>query len=1207
MTRSPRHSADVGAAVEILDGLEGHVERELGLLAPGTLVAFAIAGEIDQLVLAVELSPALRRQIKPDALAEAIWELAAELALAPLIVFVGPGQLPAAADARARRAACASLLSEGGWPDARAYREGLPESQPEAAPEVALAASSGTEQALSGLWAEVLKLQGAPAPDASFFGLGGTSLAAAQLLLRIQERFGVSPSLERLLDAPTLRALAVELDRAIAAGEHTRETPITPVSRRERLPLSAAQRRMYFLWQLDPDSAAYNICGALALRGVLDVGALQRALDALVARHEALRTRFPEHAGEPYQQIDAPTPVWLRRDDLRQAAPTAREHAARVLRATESQRGFDLGRGPLFRVRLIQLRESEQQLIVTLHHSIADGASMNVLLADLTALYIAASAGRAPQLPALPVQYADYAAWQDQRLASGEAQRQLAYHRAQLGEAQPPLALPSDRPRPATQSFRGARHRFVIAEPLAQQLKALARAHDASSFMLLLAAFELLLSRSAQVEQVHLGLVAENRLRAEAAGLVGPLVNTQVIALAVHERESFAALLGRVKAAVLSGLAHQELPFEQLVEVLQPARDPAYNPLFQVMYNHQQRDLRAVADWPGLDVETLEVGSSATRFDLSLNTEEDHTGKLTAAFVYATDLFDAERIEQLAARFQRLLGVLIEPGAVSQPLAVLPWLEPAERAQLAHWSAPEGPLGEGFVHAWITERAAATPDAIACVFGDESQRYVDLIEDSTALAQRLAAAGAGPDVVVGVLLPRSLALPAAVLGILQSGAAYLPLDPELPAERIAYMRRDAGARLVVTTRKLAAELQLTDADVIALDGVDALGASVQMTTPPVLHPDNLAYVLYTSGSTGQPKAVGNTHRALAERLAWMQREYALSQGEAVLHKTPLTFDVAVWELLLPLMASAKIVLAEPGDHRDPQRIARLITEHSVTTVHFVPSLLSELVAQPEAAQCRSLRRLFSGGEALTPDLQARVHEALPWVRLDNRYGPTEALINASYWTCQPGSGSGPVPIGRPIPNTSLRVLDGSLGELPVGVSAELHIGGAGLARGYLGRPSLTAERFVPDPYAKEPGARLYRSGDWARWRADGVVEYLGRRDHQVKIRGVRVELGELEAALAASPGVEAAAAIAVAGPAGDARLVGYVVAQPELDLVQLSAALAERLPSALVPAQLVRLPSLPRLSSGKLDRAALPAPVWQTREYIAPTSEVERS
>jgi amino acid adenylation domain-containing protein/non-ribosomal peptide synthase protein (TIGR01720 family) len=1205
---SQKSETMIAVASDELDALERLVEAELGLLEPGSVRLFGLKDELlrgAELGVLAQVAPSLRALLSLDALAATLSEVVEQRwGAAPGAIVLCDAQPPSLRAESTRRWRSGTLQ---GFATYRAGRR-----VPEPASGVAVDSSASahrTELELIQIWREVLQISVVPR-DSTFFALGGSSLRAAQLALRVRQHFCVALEPRQLFETPTPEALAAAIDERLRQGP-------APVDAIVRVPLDAplrlapAQQRMHLAWQLDPLGSAYNICGALRLRGELDVTALEHALDALAARHSALRTHFPLLEGTAYQHIAPPGG----RVDFRLEAHEA--DGGDWLRA-QAAMPFDLERGPLFRVRLLELRAQAYVLAATLHHSIADGASMNVLLAELAELYAARAAQRAPELEPLPVDFVDYAAWQAARLDAGEGERQLRYWREQLATSPPLLVLASDRPRPVRQSFRGATQHFELPPALADSVRALARRHDASAFAVLHAAYVLLLSAHGAEQDVCVGVLAANRVRLEAQGLIGPCVNTLALRSRLRPSETFEELLSRTQRAVVGAQMNQELPFEQLVEALAPERSAAHHPLFQAMHNHQQRQVKALAAWPGLEVELLHVEHAVARFDLSLNTLEDEAGQLSASLVYATDLFDAARILRFAEHYCRLLQAVVErPGC---PLGTLDWLPPAERAQIERSSLPErAPLSSepGLLapRAFFVS-ARRQPDARALVYGDCSLSYAALARRVCLLARELSARGAGPDVVVGVAVPRSLEQVISVLAVFAAGAAYLPLDPENPAARLAYLIQDSGARIVIVNGAVGGalldvpgltllELQQIGLNSTALDErASPEGSLAELAGLSALRAQHLAYVMYTSGSTGRPKAVANTHGALRERLAWMQQEYGLTSRETLLHKTPATFDVAIWEVLWPMLAGATLAIAAPGDQRDPRELARLTQRHQVSTLHFVPSLLREVLALPELSECSSLRRLFSGGEALGADLRERVFERLPGVRLDNRYGPTEALINVSHWTCQPGQ-TGPVPIGRPLPGNELRILDPSLRQAPLGVPGELYIGGTALARGYVGAPGLTAERFVPDPFSATPGQRLYRSGDFARFGRDGAIEYLGRKDDQVKIRGVRVELGELEAALRELPGVQAAAAAVQAGPGGLSQLLGYVVLDATHAGESLEALLAQRLPSALLPSVLVRCASLPLLDSGKLDRKALPAVEAQQSAFSPPESALE--
>ncbi|MDG9812209.1 amino acid adenylation domain-containing protein, partial [Pseudomonas juntendi] len=979
----------------------------------------------------------------------------------------------------------------------------------------------------------------------------------------------------------------------------------TGVQAPDRQGLSYAQQRMWVLWQMDPQSGAYNLPGAVRLTGQLDESALEQAFASLLARHQSLTTVFEVQPDDSLLQVYRPVgEALIERVDLRQWDEAGCEAQVRAQAEAESLRPFDLAQGPLLRVRLLRLAEQEHVLLLTLHHIVSDGWSMNVLIDEFSRCYDAFAAGHAPQLPDLPIQYVDYALWQRRWLEAGELARQLAYWQAQLGDEQPVLELPLDNARPATPSFSGERRSFAVDAALAERLRGFARQHNLTPFMVMLGAFGLLLQRYTGQADLRIGSPVANRNRAEVEGLIGLFVNTQVLRVRPDAHLEVLAYLQGIKQVVHGAQAHQDLPFERLVEALKVERSLSHAPLFQVMYNHQPQvaDLATVTLASGLQLSPLAWRSRTTQFDLSLDTYEQG-GTLHAAFTYASDLFEAATIERMATHWQALLQAL-----VSQPhsaLWQLPMLDDASRRTvLEDWNATARgyPLERG-VHQLFEDQVRRAPDAPALVCGDTALSYAQLDARANRLAHFLRAQGAGADSLVGISLLRSVEMVVGLMAILKAGAAYVPLDPEYPEERLAYMIEDSGIRLLLTHQALQGSLPVpADVQCIALD---QLTLDDQPASPPQVatDPRQLAYVIYTSGSTGRPKGAGNSHEALANRLHWMQEAYGLCAGDTVLQKTPFSFDVSVWEFFWPLMTGARLAVAAPGDHRDPARLIETIRRHQVSTLHFVPSMLQAFIHESGVETCDSLRRILCSGEALPVDAQLQVFGKLPAAALYNLYGPTEAAIDVTHWTCI-DEGRDSVPIGRPIANIRTYVLDAGLEPVAPGVAGELYLGGIGLARGYHRRPGLTAERFVADPFVA--GQRLYRTGDRVRQRVDGVIEYLGRFDHQVKIRGLRIELGEIEARLAQHAWVREAVVLALDGK----QLVAYLVLDEMPDGWQqgLKAWLLQALPEFMVPSHLMPLEQFPLTPNGKLDRKALPQPDAASRgAYVAPQTDVQRT
>ncbi|HHW3020626.1 TPA: non-ribosomal peptide synthase/polyketide synthase [Pseudomonas aeruginosa] len=1014
--------------------------------------------------------------------------------------------------------------------------------------------------------------------------------------LKLARRFIELPVEKRRVFLETLRGEGIDFSLfPIPAG----------VSSAERDRLSYAQQRMWFLWHLEPQSGAYNLPSAVRLNGPLDRQALERAFASLVQRHETLRTVFPRGADDSLAQAPLQRPLEVAFEDCSGLPEAEQEARLREEAQRESLQPFDLCEGPLLRVRLIRLGEERHVLLLTLHHIVSDGWSMNVLIEEFSRFYSAYATGAEPGLPALPIQYADYALWQRSWLEAGEQERQLEYWRGKLGERHPVLELPTDHPRPAVPSYRGSRYEFSIEPALAEALRGTARRQGLTLFMLLLGGFNILLQRYSGQTDLRVGVPIANRNRAEVEGLIGLFVNTQVLRSVFDGRTSVATLLAGLKDTVLGAQAHQDLPFERLVEAFKVERSLSHSPLFQVMYNHQPlvADIEALDSVAGLSFGQLDWKSRTTQFDLSLDTYEKG-GRLYAALTYATDLFEARTVERMARHWQNLLRGMLENPQAS--VDSLPMLDAEERGQLLEgWNATaaEYPLQRG-VHRLFEEQVERTPTAPALAFGEERLDYAELNRRANRLAHALIERGIGADRLVGVAMERSIEMVVALMAILKAGGAYVPVDPEYPEERQAYMLEDSGVQLLLSQSHLKLPLA-QGVQRIDLDQADAWLENHAENNPGIeLNGENLAYVIYTSGSTGKPKGAGNRHSALSNRLCWMQQAYGLGVGDTVLQKTPFSFDVSVWEFFWPLMSGARLVVAAPGDHRDPAKLVALINREGVDTLHFVPSMLQAFLQDEDVASCTSLKRIVCSGEALPADAQQQVFAKLPQAGLYNLYGPTEAAIDVTHWTCME-EGKDAVPIGRPIANLACYILDGNLEPVPVGVLGELYLAGRGLARGYHQRPGLTAERFVASPFVA--GERMYRTGDLARYRADGVIEYAGRIDHQVKLRGLRIELGEIEARLLEHPWVREAAVLAVDGK----QLVGYVVLESEGGdwRETLAAHLATSLPEYMVPAQWLALERMPLSPNGKLDRKALPAPEVSVAQagYSAPRNAVERT
>jgi amino acid adenylation domain-containing protein len=966
----------------------------------------------------------------------------------------------------------------------------------------------------------------------------------------------------------------------------------------EPQPLSFAQERLWFLDQLDPGTGTYNISLGIRLHGRLDVAVLTASLDEIVCRHAALRTTFAAHKGSPVQIVTPRLRLAVPQVDLSALPAAVRERAAREAVGASSGQPFDLAHGPLIRSLLVGLGDGEHVASFTAHHIVFDGWSIGVLMREVAALYGAAMEGRPARLPELPVQYVDFVHWQRRWLAGDAIAQQLAYWRRRLA-AVPVLQLPSDRPRPSLQTFRGGAHGFVLTPELSASLRALSRQRGATDFMTVMAAFQALLSRYSGQQDFAVGSPLAGRNRKEVEPLIGFFVNTLVLRADLAAEPDFLTLLERVRRTSLEAYANQDVPFERVVQEVSPERNLSSSPLFQVMLAFQNAPIGSL-ELPGLTMSPMREELTTSKFDLSLMMV-DTAPQLFGHWVFNLALFEEVTTRRWTSHLLALLaGVAADPG---RRVSELPLLTAGEQEQLlVDWNRP--PLDypdEGFVHRLFETQAAATPEAVAVVFAGETLSYRELNARANRLARRLQELGVGPEAVVGISAERSFEMVVGLLGVLKAGGAYLPLDPALPAERLAFMMADAGIDLLLTQERLLPDLPaLHDGlGIVPLDGAGLGAGSPEDVAVPLL-PDNAAYVIYTSGSTGQPKGVVVSHRALGNRLQYA-RTGDVTAADAFLQKTTISFDVSLLEIFAPLAVGGRTVLARPGGQQDVAYLVELIREQEVTYTSFPPSLLYVLFEQEGFDRCTSLRTVVTGGETVPTVLPVRFYEILPGADLLNRYGPTEATISVTSWLCERGALPRSLPIGRPTAKARVYLLDRQLQPVPIGTTGEIFLGGFCVARGYLGQPALTAEKFVPDPCSGDVGERLYRTGDLARYREDGAVEFIGRVDSQVKIRGFRVELGEIEAALARHPAVREVAVVdRQDGPTRS--LAAYLVFQPgeAPDEGELRRSLLATLPTYMVPSDFVVMATLPLAPTGKVDRRALPAPGRRSTADLAP-------
>ncbi|AGZ30668.1 non-ribosomal peptide synthetase [Burkholderia pseudomallei] len=1110
-------------------------------------------------------------------------------------------------------------------PNGKLDRRALPAPADDAYARAEYEAPRGArEEALAAIWRDLLHVERVSRHD-NFFELGGHSLLAVQLVSRLRQALSVEVALSTVFDAPVLSALASRLD------DNTAEVlpPIPLAPRDGRIALSLAQQRLWFLTQLEGVSEAYHMSGAVRLDGPLNREVLQRALNRIVMRHEALRTCFAREEGEPIQVIQPHADLTMSYHDLREAEQS--EQRAKDLSQAHASAPFDLSRDLPVRVLLLQLADEAHVVQVVMHHIASDGWSVGVFLQELSALYGSFIAEQGDPLAPLPLQYADYAAWQRRWLASGQLEKQGAFWQTNLSGAPTLLELPTDRPRPPKQSHAGASVEVKLGAALSERVKRLSQRHGVTPYMTLLSSWAAVLSRLSGQEEVVIGSPVAGRNRTEVEALIGFFVNTLALRLDLSSEPTVGELLKRTKAQVLSAQAHQDLPFDQVVERVKPPRSTAHPPLFQVMFVWQNMPAGELTI-PGLTIRAVETPLQTAQFELTLSLQEagdDIVGHLN----YASALFDESTVRRYVTYWCRLLEGMTA-GAADQTIVGLPLLDEAERKQVVYaWNATERdyPI-EQCIHQLFEAQVDRKPEAIALTFDGQRLSYAELNARANRLAHYLQARGVGPDRLVALCAERGLEMVVGLLAILKAGGAYVPLDPSHPPERLRRMLDDTNPVAVLVDDIGADALASFESHVAARSPRVHLSRDIAQwracspanpSTPRERAARRLAYVIYTSGSSGEPKGVMNEHRGVVNRLWWMQQTYALDERDAVLQKTPFSFDVSVWEFFWPLMSGARLVIAKPEGHKDPAYLSELIDRERVTTLHFVPSMLQAFLEDEGAARgCGSVKRVMCSGEALPPSLVKRFYRCLPDARLHNLYGPTEAAVDVTAWACDAEEGGASVPIGRPIANTRIYVLDEYGQPVPRGVAGELYIGGVQVARGYLNRPELTRERFVDDPFVA--GGRLYKTGDLARWRTDGSLEYLGRNDFQVKIRGFRIELGEIEAQLARVAGVREAVVLAreaapdtkrhaasnenSASNSGEKRLVAYYTG--DADATALRAQAAQHLPSYMVPSAYVRLDAWPLTPNGKLDRHALPAPAddaYARAEYEAPQGAKEEA
>jgi amino acid adenylation domain-containing protein len=1005
-------------------------------------------------------------------------------------------------------------------------------------------------------------------------------------------------------------------------------------------PLSLTQQQMWVLAQLVPDVPVYNESAVVHLPGPLDTTALGQSLNEVIRRHEVWRTTFPLVNGQPVQVVHPSLTLELPVVDLRHLPVPERERHAVQLATAQATLLFDLTKLPLLRATLIRLADEEHRLYLTLHHILCDGVIYAIFLPELYTHYQAFVSNRPSPLPPLPIQYGDFALWQRERLQTPEFAAHMAYWKRQLASAPISLELPTDRPYPAVMSHRGARLPFSLPANLVAALKSLSYQENATLYQTLVASFSTLLYRYTGQTDMLLGTTTAGCKPLETRELLGAFINTLVLRPDLSGNPTFRELLRRVRDVVLEAHANQEVPFDALVAELQPARTLRQHPLIQVMISLNPPSPVFSSGWT---ITQADVEMKTAKFDLFLGLDERSDG-FVARLEYNTDIFEESTAWRMVGHWQTLLqSIVADP---SMPIAALPLLTSAERELLqVQWNDTTVAYPQDHcLHRCFESQARQTPAAVAVVFAQGQLTYQELNRQANQLAHRLQRAGIKPDTLVGVYMERSLEMVVSLLAVLKAGGAYVPLDPIYPQARLAYMIQDAQVPVLLTQSHLLACLPDSGATIITVNpGWNATIEGQESNLASATQPDHLAYMIYTSGSTGNPKGVMNTHRGICNRLHWMQHAYQLTHEDRVLQKTPFSFDVSVWEFFWPLITGATLVVARPGGHQDPAYIASMIETQHITTLHFVPSMLKAFLLEAKLEQrCRSLKRVICSGEALPVDLQELFFARFPApVQLYNLYGPTEAAIEVTAWQCRrnerrvgimqtcgvvacvpcatglhrvgarhnPYSSADLVPIGYPIANTQIYILNPAGQPAPIGVPGELYIGGVGVARGYHNQPELTAEKFVRDPFSNNSQARLFKTGDLARYRSDGAIEFLGRIDHQVKIRGVRIELGEIEVTLRHHPAVHDAVVVAHEANPGDTRLIAYLVpAQNQGVVSALQEHVTRNLPAFMLPSTFVWLDALPLTPNGKVDRRALPAPDLAKRtsedSFVPPVSMI---
>ncbi|MDR6305692.1 amino acid adenylation domain-containing protein/non-ribosomal peptide synthase protein (TIGR01720 family) [Nitrobacter vulgaris] len=1179
--------------------VEQAVEADVNSVRRGRVAAFAVEAEgREGIGVAAEFSRAVLKSENPEALADAIGQAVLRQAqeYPAVIVLLNPRAMPLTTSGKLQRSACAARLANDTIDSFMVFEKGRRRDSTTLTPPV-----TDTERAVSLIWCDALGLRAVHCED-DFFFLGGNSITVGQVASEIRERFGLELELRSFFDAPTLAAFASHIDSLARTGVRPPLPSILKAAAADRATLSHAQERLWFLWNMDPVGTAYTVASAIRLKGGLDHAALTGAIDQIVCRHEALRTTFVAIEGRATQVVHDSMDVDIKHEDLRAYPANARDAHAAEIRRSELAKPFDLANGPLLRTVLLQLADDAHELLLLAHHIIVDGWSLDVLLQELSSLYRGALGQKADLPPVPAVQYADFAIWQRNWLAEGEGDRQLRYWRTKLGDEHPVLALPHDRPRPVTQSHGGDTVGFAIDGGLAARLQKIAAEHRVSVFMLILAAYQALLYRYCGQSDLRIGVPIAGRQQAQLERLIGCFVNTLVLRAEIVDDASFTSFLQQVKETVIEALSHQDLPFEMLVDGLRPERNGSHNPLFQAKFNYMTAS-RGFDGVDGLtaDIEIMDLAGS--HFDLALDVVDSLSG-MKATFNYATDLFDRPTIERFAAQFCLMLRQIIDDAERRISDFVI---DDASRQVVATQSATFEFNDVVSLHRASTLGKRAV---VAVRYGDETLTFADLEQRSNRIANMLIARGVTREVAVALWMERTPSFVVALLGVLKAGASYVPLDPKWPLERIKRILNDGPIEVLLATAEKLSESHALDCVVIDANA-EATNEAISDGPPEtVIHPAQTAYVIYTSGSTGTPKGVAVSHGALANYVqALLQRLQPQSSASMAMVST-VAADLGHTVLFGALASGTTLNLLSSEAVLDADAFARAMEEGKVGVLKIVPSHLRGLLQARRSADLLPCETLILGGEACDAALLDEVRRLRPHCRIINHYGPTEATVGAAIHECGSEHKNGSVPIGLPLANLRVHVLDNALNEVPIGVAGELYIGGAGVARGYRGSAGLTAERFVPDPFGAA-GDRLYRTGDRVRCDQAGRLIFIGRNDDQIKLRGYRIEPDEVGRAIKALPGINDAVVIvrSIDAKVGRQELVAYCVPGDgmTLEAEAIKRQLSAFVPDYMVPSHIVVLERLPLTPNGKIDRKALPESAGgvAASNYVAPAGGTE--